>query len=321
MEKAKITKPIFIIGCPQSGATLLFAILSHSKELWSSYRESHFVWQKFLPDKRDPLFSMYLDENDVEEGDRDYIESQYNLHTFNCPTTGACVKKLFATKFGFLLRPLYPVFAFFVSFIKGLFVKEYRVIDQTPPNTYRVSYIKKIFPDAKFIYVTREGKSNISSLIDGWKSDKQFDFNFRKFYDYNKDLKIKGYDGNVWKFTNPPGWEDYMQKPLEDICAFQWLSAQKYAQDAFDKMNPEDHIRIRYEDLVTNPEGTCEELCEFLELEYSDEVAKVASNPPTISITSKVKWVKNRDLIENVIPKIDQMQEKLGYSHHTSAVN
>jgi hypothetical protein len=200
--------------------------------------------------------------------------------------------------------------------IKSLFINEYRILDKTPPNTYRVSYLAEAYPDAKFIYIVREGKTNISSLIEGWRSEKRFNFSFRNFWDYNKRLNIKGYKGKVWKFTNPPGWEEYLDKSLEEVCAFQWLSAHKYTQESLSKIDSNRWTQIRYEDLIASPEKYIRELCMFIDIPFEGEIKKQAEDLPVVSTNTKPnpdKWKKNAELLARIEPMIHTMQEKLGY--------
>lgn len=312
----KVKNPIFIIGCPRSGTTLLFTILRSAEQLWSSPDESHYVWEKFLADKRDPMFSMYLTAKDFSEGDREYIEKKYAEYTYHSDFMRKVTKHVFFNRFKDLMQPLFYLWKKYSALLKSFSDKEYRVIDKTPPNTYRVDYLARAFPDAKFIYITREGATNISSLIEGWRSEGRFNFGFRRFYDYNSRINIKGYNGKVWKFTNPPGWEAYLDKPLEEVCAFQWLSAHRYSQEAFEKMDSKRWMPVKYEDLIANPEKSVREICMFLDIEYQGAVQKHCEDMPVVSTASKPdpnKWRKNKDLITNIAPLIDEMQVKLGY--------
>jgi len=316
----KIVKPVFIIGCPRSGTTLLFTILSSSPELWSTYKESHCVWEKFLPDKRDPMFSMYLTEKDYQAGDREYLEAKYHGRTYNSAGFARAVDLFFLNKLRPITKPFMGLFNNLVASVKSLWLKEYRVLDKTPPNTYRVAYLKAAFPDAKFIYITRDGKTNVSSLIEGWRStnNERFNFAFRKFYDYNSRLNIRGYSGGVWKFTNPPGWEQFLDKEvgLEEIAAYQWSSAHKYALEAFDKMSADDYMLIKYEDLVKRSPELIEKICGFIDVPYAGTVKAMAEKPPVVSTKTKPdpnKWLKNQELIQSIMPHIAEMQERLGY--------
>jgi hypothetical protein len=311
----KIVKPVFIISCPRSGSSLLFKILSESNKLWSAYREGHFVWQKFLPEPRDHIFSVHLTEKDYQPEDQQIVEDLYHRHTFNHNVLGDLCRIItfregLPTLFNGLLDINYK--------LKSKFINEYRIIDKTPTNVFKVDYLYKLFPDAKFIFLTRNGLTNISSLIDAWNSKgKLFAFEFREFYQYNRDIDIKNYDGKVWKFLNPPGWEKYLKgKSLAEVCAFQWLSANKYALDSFSKIPKEQVFHMKYEDLQENRTSKIRETCDFLEIVCSESVQEMFLKDPkvsTVSLPNKQKWLKNKDQLITIESEIAEMQKQLGY--------
>jgi hypothetical protein len=43
------------------------------------------------------------------------------------------------------------------------------MIEKTPDNCLRVDFIRKIFPDAYFIYIQRDGRNSISSMMEAWR--------------------------------------------------------------------------------------------------------------------------------------------------------
>jgi hypothetical protein len=313
----KIRRPIFIISSPRSGSSLLFKLLSESPELWSSYRESHYLWQKFLKDKRDPIFSMYLDEKDFKNTDQEELENLYHLNTFNNESFGELTRVLF---FREKLKPLFKSYLHLNKFFKENILKlnDYRIIDKTPPNVFRIKYLNKLFPDAKYIFLTRDGRANISSLIDAWLSDgKLFDFKFREFHEYNSRLNINGYSGKVWKFLNPPNWEEYLSgKSIEEVCAFQWLSANEYALNAFSEMASEKYLHVRYEDILANRVDKIKAICDFCEIDFSSDIQRMIDIDPQVSVVSAPrldKWLKNKDKIDRISAQINNLQEKLGY--------
>lgn len=312
----KIKEPVYIIGCPRSGTTLLFTILRAAKEFWSSHSESHYIWKSFVPDPRDEMFSVYLKEEDYKEGDEKIIEDEYLGRVFRTPFLREFSKYAFYNRFRKIFSPLYFLWRKIIVFARKNFGGKIRVLDKTPPNTYRIGFLSKAFPDSKFIYLTRNGITNISSLINGWRSTGRFSFKFRNFYDFNKDIKIKNYHGKVWKFTNPPGWQEYLDKNLEEVCAFQWSSAHEKSLEAFKALDKSRFIQVKYEDLVANPPKVIQEICEFLGVDYSGEVKKNCESLPVVSTDSKPdpnKWLKNKDMIANVVSYIDPIHEKLGY--------
>jgi len=320
----KIKDPVYIIGCPRSGTTLLFTILRAAKEFWSSHSESHYVWSSFVPDPRDEMFSVHLQAEDYKKGDEKTIEKTYMGRVFRTSFLRELNKYAFYNRMRKFFSPLYKLWRMTFNFLRLNFGGNIRVLDKTPPNTFRVGFLAEAFPDSKFIYLTRNGITNISSLIEGWKSEGRFSFKFRNFYDYNKDINIKGYNGNVWKFTNPPGWEGYMNKSLEEVCAFQWASAHEKALEAFSKIDKSRYLEVKYEDLIANPPKVIKEVCEFLNVEYKDKVKQKSESLPVVSTDSKPdpkKWLKNKDLIASVAHYIDPIHEILGYEPATKTLN
>ena len=194
----KIVKPVFIIACPRSGSSYLLKILSESKELWSSYRESHYLWESFLEDPRDPIFSMALDVGDYEAAVSDngftpeIFEALYHLNTFNHALLGQISR---VVSFREKVKPLFNWFLDLNKLWKEeiLNLGDYRIVDKTPPNVFRVEFLDKVFPDAQFLYLKRSPEGNVNSLMKAWQSKgKLFDFKFREFYEYNSRINFEG---------------------------------------------------------------------------------------------------------------------------------
>lgn len=314
----KIKKPVFIIGCPRSGTTLLHAILKTSPDLWSYHTESHFVWENYVPYKNDITYAVYLTDKDCKEKDREELEARYSERVYKNNFFSELTKYLFYNRFNALMKPFYWLWRKTLATLRSNSKQEYRVLDKTPPNTYRVGFLAEAFPDAKFIYITRDGITNISSLISGWNDEERFAFKFREANPENKDINIEGYHGKVWKFTHAPGWKEYLNSKLEEVCAFQWLSAHKHTQEAFEKIDSTRIMQLKYEDLVANPAELMKEVCEFSEIEFSGKVKKNSEALPVVSTNSKPdpkKWLKNKDRLEKIADKIKDMQESLGYTN------
>ena len=58
----QVEKPVFIIGSYRGGTSLLFRLLSESKELWSMYRESNHIWQSYHRDLKESSDTVYFEE-------------------------------------------------------------------------------------------------------------------------------------------------------------------------------------------------------------------------------------------------------------------
>jgi len=68
-------RPVFVIGCPRSGTSLLFQALALSSELASLDWEGHVLWEAFNHPSRRGWSSNALGVEDVTGGERKYIYS------------------------------------------------------------------------------------------------------------------------------------------------------------------------------------------------------------------------------------------------------
>lgn len=120
-------KWVFIVGCPNSGTTLLHNILAKHPQIGSMPKEGQFCTDQLLIPKSLGLYRMwatdikrfYLDENSI---------SNVNLKK---------LKKQWSSWFNNINRPI--------------------LIERSPPNTARVKWLQKNFPNAYFIGIYRNG--------------------------------------------------------------------------------------------------------------------------------------------------------------------
>jgi hypothetical protein len=103
-----------------------------------------------------------------------------------------------------------------------------RVLDKTCINVMRVPYLHSLFPEARFVYIHRDGRDNVSSLMDGWLHDGHFALS-KTLGPFPCAVNIDGGTFKEWSFFLPPGWRDYNDSPLEAVCAYQWSMANRSA--------------------------------------------------------------------------------------------
>ena len=194
-----------------------------------------------------------------------------------------------------------------------------QVLDKTCINVMRVPYLHRLFPQARFVYIHRDGRDNVSSLIDGWMHDGHFGLS-KLLGPLPCAVNIGGGTFRDWSFLLPPGWRAYNDAPLEEVCAFQWLTANRLALDALAKLPAEQWIRLRYEDLFERPVEMFREVFERLGLPFDDSVrarsASLDARPTSIvrGAPKKEKWKeRHAAMIERILPRIAPMMAELGY--------
>lgn len=201
-------------------------------------------------------------------------------------------------------------------------------------DSYRMPFIEALMPNAeiKIIYLTRNPASSINGLYDGWLYRGFFSHNLKYFFDENKDslgldsLKISGYSDIFewgkwwWKYDLPCGWQSYAQSKLEEVCAFQWHSANLSIRRYLDKSKKQ-YCRITYEDIISGlekREAAIEKIMEFVGIEDNVKGQLELNNLSVVQATeapSCGRWKKRKGLLLPVIntPKISEMAGLLGY--------
>nr|WP_259374520.1 sulfotransferase [Calidifontimicrobium sp. SYSU G02091] len=194
------------------------------------------------------------------------------------------------------------------------------VLDKTCINVMRIPYLHKLFPNAKFVFIQRDGRDNISSMMDGWRvgrSDGRFELS-QFFGPFPEPVAINGGEFKEWSFFLAPGWREYNHASLEEACAFQWLSANRMALDAKKSIPPEQWVHLRYEDIFKRPVEMFRETFEQLGLPFTADMrARCANLQPTSVVSGKPKQQKwkehNPAAIERILPMIAPLMRELGY--------
>lgn len=194
------------------------------------------------------------------------------------------------------------------------------VLDKTCINTLRIPYLYRLFPTAKFVFIQRDGRDNISSMIDGWREGRtDGGFGLEQFFGpAPEQVAINSGEFKEWHFFLPPGWREYNHATLETVCAFQWLSANCLALEAKQLIPAAQWVHLRYEDLFERPVAMFEEAFAQLQIPFDARLQQRCAHLQPTSIVKgapkKQKWKEhNPEAIERILPMIKDMQHTLGY--------
>ncbi len=196
------------------------------------------------------------------------------------------------------------------------------LVIKTPSNAYRLPFLRKLFPNAKFriLHLTRNPAAAINGLYDGWRHHGFFSRRVEQ------TLAIAGYSDHFpdwaqhwWKFDLPPGWEAFSQAPLEQVCGFQWRSAHKAILNFIDKEKPET-FKLRFEDILEGGEKRkkCfQDFAKWLGVDGETFTANETEIGPVMATAQpeKRRWVQKIAILEPVLSdsKIQETAAKLGY--------
>lgn len=270
---ATLTAPVFIIGAPRSGTSLLYAILRRSSALKHWPGESHEIWEADYHPCLRGWESNALAASDVQ------------------PEAAARIRRSFFLVTG----------------------RRNHLLDKTPRNALRVGFVDALFPDARFIYLKRDGRENTNSLINAWRTPRY------RTYELPEPHRIPGVDPRWWKFVLYPGWRSDIEGPVEVVAAKQWLASNEHASRDLGAIAPARRFELRYEDLVERPVEEVGKIMAFLDLPYEpgvkDKAAATASTPiNTVTPPEPGKWRReNPAEIEAITSQIAPTMQRMGY--------
>jgi hypothetical protein len=332
-----IRNPILIIGCPRSGTTLLYNLLSEVPSLWSIGRESKEIIERYHHPRVKGWRSGALDASDLTPQSRAFM-----LHAFQrgaAPGTfwrgvnlfrhrlranrlwqgvkrrgrstapGSAVSSALPSQGmralgglvrgrNWLLPPREPV----------------RLLEKTPENCLRLPFLLALWPDARILYLTRDARSNVNSLLEGWRQPHLF-----PGYQVPEALHIPGYQRDRWAFTLIPGWRDLVSSPLEEVCAWQWIRCNEAVLAHREETGGRvPYLQVRYEDLIAEPGPVLRRIAEFVGVDFeAGGLAAHAEALPRINVVSapeRDKWRRqNPEGIERILPLVEPTMQRLGY--------
>lgn len=257
----KASKPIFILGTGRSGTTILGKLLSIHPHV-TFLNEPKALWHTVYPDEdligsysRGPAHYRLGVEDVTAEIDR----AVHRIYGYCLAITGSR-----------------------------------RIVDKYPEMIFRVPFVRALFPDAKLIFLVRNGWDAARSITD-WSSreGKQAGTTVHDWW---------GTDRRKWHLlvrdvvAADPTFADVYEEIMtltrhEDMAAVEWIATMREGLRLMQSM-PDLLYQVRFEDLTARPAGTMADLLAFCELaedptllSYAQHVIKrvPAKQPLTLS--------------------------------------
>lgn len=266
-----VGEPVIIVSAPRSGSTLLFEQLASGPGIWTIGGESHGIFRAF-PDLR--AENAQFDSGCLLAGHAD----EQTVDAFR-----RCMAFLLRNHRG---EP-------WIGVRPGDRPATVTLLEKTPRNALNVPFLLQVFPGARFIYLYRDARATIASLVEAW----QLGLKTGRFVTF-RDLP--GWDRDAWCFLLPRGWRNLVGKTLFDIAAFQWAACNDKLLDDLEMLEDGRCTAVAYEDLVGAPSSTLQRLAEFAKV---DDRGSFAGNRPlplsrtTLSAPHPDKWRRWEDEI------------------------
>jgi hypothetical protein len=221
------------------------------------------------------------------------------------------------------------------------------ILDKLPENCFRIPFLASVFPDAKWIYLYRDGRDVTLSMHREWKrrqltvlkKDYQYYYRVvRRVFQLQPFWRFRGlqflYELKSGRSINPnfylnkskwkgrpgwgprfDGWEDYFNRyEVIEFNAYQWLHSVESAQYGLSNITATKQIEIRYEDFIRNPQDILARVLRFLDLAMSDDFFQ---RIPPINAHNFGKWETafSAKQLGHIGPILNPKLIELGYVH------
>ncbi len=268
----RFDRPVFIVNPPRSGSSLLFETLAQAPGVYTIGGESH----------------------GLIEGVRGLGPLAQNFDS-NCLSEEHARPEIVAElreRFSQQLRDRDG---------KPAPAGRVRMLEKTPKNALRIPFLAKVFPEARFIFLYRDPRQVLSSMMEAWESGRFI--TYKNLPDWNGERQ--------WSLLLTPGWRELAGKPLERIVAAQWASAAQVMLNDLEALPADRWSTARYDALMEDPNAEVARLCAASGWDWD---RKLGSELPiarhTVSKPDDNKWRARADAIDAVTPSIAAVLER-----------
>jgi hypothetical protein len=262
-------RPVFIVNPPRSGSSLLFETLAQARGVVTIGGESHAVIEG--------VASLHIGAKDLESNRLTAADA-----------TPEAVAEL-RDRFAALLRDRDG---------RAPPAGRVRMLEKTPKNALRIPFLAKVFPEARFIYLRRDPREVLASMMEAWESG-----GFRTY------PNLPGWRGELpWSMLLTPGWRDLAGLPLNERVASQWATTTQILLDDLEQIKPERVVTAHYDALLADPAAEVARLCAAVDLDWDRALGKVlpiASH--TVSKPRAEKWRAREAEVEAVLPRLQAL--------------
>jgi uncharacterized protein (TIGR03032 family) len=277
-RRSRLDRPVFVVSSPRSGSSMLFEALAKSPTAWTIGGESHRIIESIAP------LTPAANGWESNRLDASHVTQQ-------------------------VVQRLSQGFVAELRDRDGEKPKDqgpYRLVEKTPKNALRIPFLAKAFPDALFVYLYRDPRETISSMLDAWRSG--------RFVTYPK---LPGWAGPPWSLLLTPGWRSLPADDLSQVVASQWATTTSTLLDDLGELDADRWCVTSYDKILADPNAELSRLCEFLDLEWDQQDdGPLPLSSHTLTSPEPEKWRRNAAELEAIWPVVKDVANR---AHSTFA--
>lgn len=203
------------------------------------------------------------------------------------------------------------------------------VVEKTCANSLRVPFVDRVVPEARYVFIHRDGLDAVGSAMARWKAPLDIPYLARKArcvppmdlpyyalrYLGSHAYRLISREKRV-AFWGPrlDGMDELLTKhPLDEICALQWQRCVERSAEAFDQIDPSRWIEVGYESFVTHPEEQLRRIMAFVGIEATDEQVAAAVTGVKADSVGKGRASLSDEAAERLRGLVGATLERFGY--------
>jgi len=203
------------------------------------------------------------------------------------------------------------------------------VVEKTCANSLRVSFVDEIIPNARYIYIVRDGLDVVGSAKLRWTAKLDMHYIIKKVrFVPLADLPFyafRYFKSRVHRLLSSEKRLDFWgprldhmdeimkSKSLEEICALQWKKCVDQSDHAFNDIPNDRVISIKYEELVRSPKRELDKILSFIGISIEDDMVRSAVYNVSDKSVGKGRGLLNEKEIKELAPIIQDTMLKHGY--------
>jgi uncharacterized protein (TIGR03032 family) len=174
-----------------------------------------------------------------------------------------------------------------------------RVVDATPRHALRVPFLDAVFPDASFVYVYREPRDTLASMVEAWRSQA-----------YVTYPRLPGWPGPPWSLLLVEDWRELEGRPLAEIVAAQWESTTRTLLADLEALDPSRWAVSDFAALASEPAVEVARICSYLGLVPPEDLAPAGGAPSYVLAPGSHAREDDLERLQGVLPQLTGLAER-----------
>jgi hypothetical protein len=223
------------------------------------------------------------------------------------------------------------------------------IVDKSPRNCLKIPFVSQIFPDARYVFINRDGRDTVLSILRQWERKREifaetekngqwqnriyvlrrwlgrrptwlfrlqsilFELGSPQNWLKKKFLQQIRWEGRFGWGPRFKGWQEIIDRTTTlEFSACQWVHCAKGIMDNIHLIPKNRRFSLRYEDFIGDPQESVKNIFSFLGMEFP---AGFMKKIPEIRAGNSNKWRQafSTSDLKSIGPIIGKTLMEIGY--------